>query len=87
MEVPGLAGRADGDPAHPAVADVVADLEAGGVAPERQGRLRVLVGEGAGVDGEVHGSLRVVVREEARVNGAVHGGQATCRLGPVLLDS
>jgi hypothetical protein len=55
MEVP-LVGGADRDPAQPAVSDVVADLEAEGVAPEGQGGLRVLVGEGAGVDGEVHGS-------------------------------
>ena len=41
----GLAGRADRDPAKPAVVDVVADLEAEGVAVERQGGVRVVVRE------------------------------------------
>ena len=55
MRRAGLAGRADGDPAHPAVSDVVADLEAEGVAVEGQRGVRVVVREEAGVNGDVHG--------------------------------
>src|SRR6266540_485517 len=51
----GLVGGADRDPAQLAVADVVADLEAEGVAPEGQGSVRVVVREEGGVNGEVHG--------------------------------
>jgi hypothetical protein len=51
----GLVGGADRDPAHPAVSDVVADLEAEGVAIERQGGVRVVVREEGPVDGDVHG--------------------------------
>ena len=51
----GLAGRADRDPAKPAVVDVVADLEAEGVAIEGQGGVRVVVGEVGLGDGDVHG--------------------------------
>ena len=51
----GLVGGADRDPAHPAVADVVADLEAEGVAVEGQGGVRVVVREEARVNGDVHG--------------------------------
>src|SRR5438552_14231814 len=51
----GLVGGADRDPAHPAVSDVVADLEAEGVAVEGQGRVRVVVREDARVNGDVHG--------------------------------
>ena len=51
----GLVGRADRDPAHPAVADVVADLEAEGVAVEGQRGLRVVVREEGRVNGDVHG--------------------------------
>jgi hypothetical protein len=45
---------ADGDPAHPVVADVVADLEAEGVAVERQGGVGVVVRQVAAVDDDVH---------------------------------
>src|SRR5207302_7226852 len=48
-------GGADRDPAPPAVSDVVADLEAGGVAVEGQGGVRVVVREEARVNGDVHG--------------------------------
>ena len=51
----GLAGGADRDPAHPVVADVVADLEAEGVAVEGQGGVRVVVRKEARVNGDVHG--------------------------------
>src|SRR6266545_913671 len=51
----GLVGRADRDPVHPAVFDVVADLEAEGVAVEGQGGVRVVVREEARENGEVHG--------------------------------
>ena len=51
----GLAGGADRDPAHPLVPDVVADLEAEGVAVEGQRGVRVGVREEAGVNGDVHG--------------------------------
>src|SRR4051794_41851899 len=40
---PGLVQRADRDPAHPAVADVVTHLEAEGLAIEGQGRVRVVM--------------------------------------------
>ena len=51
----GLVGGADRDPAHLAVSDVVADLEAEGVAVEGQGGVRVVVREEARVNGDVHG--------------------------------
>src|SRR6266853_1245827 len=41
----GLACGADRDPAHPAVSDVAADLEAEGVAIEGQGGVRVVMRE------------------------------------------
>ena len=50
----GLVGGADRDPVHPAVFDVVADLEAEGVAIEGQGGLRVVVRKEACVNGDVH---------------------------------
>src|SRR6516165_8460187 len=50
----GLAGWADGDPAHLAGSDVGADLEAEGVAVEGQGGVRVVVREEACVNGDVH---------------------------------
>ena len=53
--MPGWSGGADRDPAHPAVADVVADLEAEGVAVEGQGGVRVVVREEGRVNGDVHG--------------------------------
>src|ERR1700704_1972572 len=52
---PGRAGGADGDPVHPAVFDVVTDLEAEGVAIEGQGGLRVVMREEGRLDGDVHG--------------------------------
>ena len=52
----GLVGGADRDPAHPAVSDVIADLEAEGVAVEGQGGVRVGVRKEARVNGDVHGS-------------------------------
>src|SRR5712671_2661835 len=51
----GLVGGADRDPAHPAVCDVVADLEAEGVAIEGQGCVRVVMREEGRVNGDVHG--------------------------------
>src|SRR5680860_383008 len=51
-----LVGGADRDPAHPLVSDVVADLEAEGVAVEGQGGVRVVVRKEARVNGDVHGS-------------------------------
>jgi hypothetical protein len=45
----GLVGRADPDPAHPALSDVVADLEAEGVAIEDQAGVRVAMREKARV--------------------------------------
>src|SRR6202020_215952 len=51
----GLAGRADGDPAHLAGSDVGPDLEAEGVAIKGQGGVRVVVRQGAGVNSDVHG--------------------------------
>ena len=51
----GLVGRADRDPAHRAVADVVADLEAEDVAVEGQRGVRVVVREDGRVNGDVHG--------------------------------
>src|SRR5436305_2079243 len=53
MDVPGWSG-AHRDPAHPAVSDVVADLEAQGVAIESQGCVRVGVREKGRVNGEIH---------------------------------
>jgi len=49
----GLVCGTDRDPAHPAVSDVLADLEAEGVAVEGQGGLRVVVREEARVNGDV----------------------------------
>ena len=58
----GLAGGADRDPPHPAVADVETDLEAEDVAVEGQRGVGVGLGQEAGVDGEVHGTdARTVV--------------------------
>ena len=51
----GLVGGADRDPVHPSVLDVVADLEAEGVAVEGQGGVRVVVREEGLVNGDVHG--------------------------------
>src|SRR6516225_9524711 len=51
----GLVGGADGDPAHPPVSDVVADLEAEGVAIEGQGGVRVVMREEGHLNGDVHG--------------------------------
>src|SRR5215218_8394332 len=51
----GLAGRADRDPAHAAVAHVEADLEAECVAEERHGGVGIGVRQEAGVDGDGHG--------------------------------
>src|SRR5260370_1100043 len=51
----GLAGRADRDPAHLSLSDIVADLEAEGVAIEGQGGVRVVVREEARVNSDVHG--------------------------------
>src|SRR5215467_2467254 len=50
----GLVGGADRDPAQPAVSDVVADLEAEGVAIEGQGGVRVVVREEARMNRDVH---------------------------------
>jgi hypothetical protein len=52
MDVPGWSDR---DPAHPAVFDVVADLEAERVAIEGQGCIRVVMREEGPVNGDVHG--------------------------------
>src|SRR6516162_6268957 len=49
-----LAGGADRDPAHSAVSDVVANLEAEGVAIEGQGRVWVVVREKRRVNGDAH---------------------------------
>src|SRR3954464_7512339 len=51
----GLVGGADRDPAHRALSDVGADLEAEGVAVEGQGGVRVDVRQDGGVNGQVHG--------------------------------
>src|SRR6516165_3661503 len=51
----GLAGGADRNPAQPAVSDIVADLEAEGVAIEGQGGVRVVVRKEGPMDGDVHG--------------------------------
>src|SRR3954453_574871 len=51
----GLVGRADREPVHSAVFDVVAYLEAEGVAVEGQRGVRVVVREHGRVDGDVHG--------------------------------
>src|SRR5205823_11417680 len=50
---PGLVCGTDGDPMHPTVFDVHADLEAECVAVEGNGCLRVVVGQEAGVDDDV----------------------------------
>src|SRR5215204_5613507 len=52
----GLVSGSDRDPAHPAVSDVVADLESEGVAIEGQGGVRVVMREEARVNGDVHGT-------------------------------
>jgi hypothetical protein len=46
--------RADRDPAHLALSDVAANLEAEGVAVESQGRVRVVMREEARVNGDLH---------------------------------
>src|SRR5205807_5156522 len=51
----GLVGGADRDPAHPAVCDIVADLEAEGLAIEGHGCVRVVMREELRVNGDVHG--------------------------------
>src|SRR5687767_12536729 len=51
----GLVWVTDRDPAHLALADVVADLEAEHVAIEGEGLLRVVVREERGVNGDIHG--------------------------------
>jgi hypothetical protein len=51
---PGLVGGADRDPAHPAVCDVVADLEAEGVAIEGQGCVRVVMREEGRVNRDIY---------------------------------
>jgi hypothetical protein len=56
MDVSGWPGGPDSDPAHLALPDVVADLEAEGVAPEGEGGVGVVVREGARVDRDVHGA-------------------------------
>ena len=59
----GLVGGADRDPAHPVVADVVADLEAEDVPVEGQRGVRVVCGRKAEANGDVHGGharLRLV---------------------------
>ena len=50
----GPVGGADRDPAHPAVSDIVADLEAEGVAIEGQGGVRLVVREEARVNRDAH---------------------------------
>src|SRR4051794_2042691 len=50
----GRAGRADRDPVHPAVLDVVADFPAERVAVEGEGRVGVVVRQEGLVDREVH---------------------------------
>ena len=90
----GLVGGTDRDPVHPAVLDVVADLEAERVAVEGQGRVRVVVREQALVNGDVHGghaSVRSVTGASRFLTGlvtcfATHGGipaSRTRRLAPV----
>ena len=54
MTVGGLAGRADRDPAHRALSDIGADLEAEDVAIEGQRGVRVVMREDARVNGDVH---------------------------------
>ena len=54
MDVPGWSAGTDRDPVHPAVFDVVADLEAEGVAVEGQGGVRVVMREVCLVNGDVH---------------------------------
>src|SRR6266508_1910887 len=78
----GLAGGADRDPAHLALSDVVADLEAEGVAPEGQGGVRVVMRKEGRVNGDVHGghaSCGSVTRASRFLIGlvtcfATHGG-------------
>jgi hypothetical protein len=50
----GLTDRADGDPPHPRVADVEADLEAEDVTVEGQRRLGIVVRQEARVNADVH---------------------------------
>ena len=52
--MPGWSAGPDRDPAHPAVSDVVADLEAERVAIEGQGCVRVVVREEGPVNGDLH---------------------------------
>jgi hypothetical protein len=54
MRRAGLVGGADRDPAHRGVSDVVADLEAEGVAREGQGCVRVVVREEGRVNRDAH---------------------------------
>ena len=56
MFVSGWLGRPDRNPTHLAASDVEADLEAEGVAVEREGFFRVVEREHAGVNGDVHGA-------------------------------
>src|SRR3954452_19739847 len=51
----GLVGGTDRDPAHAAVVDLVADLEAEGVAIEGHRRVRIVVWEEGREDRDVHG--------------------------------
>ena len=55
IDVPGWSGGAEGDPVHPVVLDVVADLEAERVAVEGHGRVRIVLREEARVNGDGHG--------------------------------
>ena len=55
MDVAGLVGRADRDPAHPFILDVGADREAEDVTVEGQRRVGVAVREEARLNGDVHG--------------------------------
>jgi hypothetical protein len=58
----GLVGGPHRDPVHPLVFDVVADLEAEGVAVEGQRGVRVVVREVGLVDGDVHGVTLAAAR-------------------------
>src|SRR5712691_4311029 len=55
MDMAGWSAGADRDPVHHAVSDVVAHLEAEGVAIEGQGGVRVVVREERRVNGDAHG--------------------------------
>ena len=74
----GLVGRYDGDPAHGALSDVGADLEAERVAIERQGRLRVVVRQEAGITVDVHA---------VRLGGARRLRFSIPRSGDLLFDA